>query len=74
MHKSIQNKIQAIDKELAKIRKQAVREDKDLKKLAKNRAKSFRKYAKSSLTNVYKEMHRLAVLRDKEEPGYLDTF
>lgn len=74
LQKSIQNKIQAIDKELAKIRKQAVREDKDLKKLAKNRAKIFRKYAKSSLTDVYKEMHRLAVLRDKEEPGYLDTF
>lgn len=74
LQKSIQNKIQEIDKELAKIRKQAVREDKDLKKLSKNRAKIFRKYAQSSLTDVYKEMHRLAVLRDKDEPGYLDTF
>lgn len=72
--KSVQLKIKAIDKELAKIRKEAVKENKDLKNQSKNRAKIFRKYAKSSLTDVYKEMRRLAKLRDMDEPGYLDTF
>lgn len=74
LSKSKQVKIKALEDRNAEIKAAATRDNDQLRKLSKAKAKLLKKYARFEHTDLYKKMLDLAKQRNNTDPGYLAKF
>lgn len=72
--KSIQTKIRSLERENARIKRKAYKQDKNIKKISKQRYKVFKKYAKWAPTEAYNKLSRVALIKDETVPGTYEQF